>query len=143
VTYEQWEATVPDAIRADSIWKIEAYRLAVFFADPAWRDVTKLMKDPRTVKHVAQIYRAVGGISTTLSEGYYRTTGRERARYYEFALGSARESRDWYYQVRHVLGQAATDHRIDLATQIVRLTLTMIPDQRRKNQKLSVAPTRP
>ena len=27
MNYEQWEKTVPDEIKEDSLWKIEAYRL--------------------------------------------------------------------------------------------------------------------
>ena len=76
------------------------------------------------------MYRALGSISANLSEGYSRGSGKDRARFYEYALGSARESRDWYYKGRHVLGQAVTDHRIKLASEIIRLLLTMVPQQR-------------
>lgn len=69
-------------------------------------------------------------MSANLAEGYSRGTGRDRARFYEFALGSARESRDWYYKARHVLGERVVAHRLDFLTRIIRLLLTMIPDQR-------------
>ena len=49
---------------------------------------------------------------------------------YEYSLGSARESRDWYYKGRHILGESITHHRLSFLTQIVRLLLTMIPQQR-------------
>ena len=55
---------------------------------------------------------------------------KDRARFYEYALGSARESRGWYYKARHVLGEAVGDHRMGLTTQIVRLLIKMVPDQR-------------
>jgi hypothetical protein len=71
-----------------------------------------------------------GSISANLAEGYSRGTGKDRARFYEYALGSARESRDWYYKGRHVLGETVTKHRLSLLTQIIRLLLTMIPQQR-------------
>jgi four helix bundle protein len=80
-----------------------------------------------------QLYRALGSISANLAEGYSRVSGRDRARFYEYALGSARESRDWYYKARHVLGQTVTSHRLALLTQIVRLLLTMIPQQRARS----------
>ena len=57
-------------------------------------------------------------------------TGPNRARYYEYALGSARESRDWYHKGRLVLGEMVVAHRFDLIAQIAKLLLTMIPDQR-------------
>jgi hypothetical protein len=57
-------------------------------------------------------------------------TGRDRARFYEYALGSARESRDWYYKARTVLGEPVAQHRIAMLTRIVKLLLTMVPQQR-------------
>lgn len=74
----------------------------------------------------------MGSISANLAEGYSRGTGRDRARFYEYALGSARESRDWYYKGRHILGPAVTTHRLNLLTQIIRLLLTMVPQQRQE-----------
>jgi four helix bundle protein len=109
---------------------MEAYRLGLFIADVGWHDVTKLMRDKRTLDLSDQLYRALGSISANLAEGYSRGTGKDRARFYEYALGSARESRDWYYKGRHVLGEAVTRHRLSLLTQIIRLLLTMIPQQR-------------
>ena len=87
------------------------------------------MKDKRTVEMSNQLYRALGSISTNLAEGYSRGTGRDRARFYEYVLGSARESRDWYYKGRHILGAAITTHRLSLLTQIIRLLLTLVPQQ--------------
>ncbi len=47
MNYEQWEKTVPETITGDSLWKMTAYRLALFLADLGWHDVTKLMRDQR------------------------------------------------------------------------------------------------
>src|SRR6185436_11185594 len=77
-----------------------------------------------------QLYRAVGSVSANIGEGYSRGTGKDRSRFYSYALGSGREGRDWYYKGRHVLGESVTDHRLDLMTQIIRILLVMIPDQR-------------
>ena len=109
---------------------MEAYRLGLFIADVGWHDVTKLMRDKRTLDSSDQLYRALGSISANLAEGYSRGTGKDRARFHKYALGSARESRDWYYKGRHVVGEAVTRHRLSLLTQIIRLLLTMIPQQR-------------
>jgi four helix bundle protein len=127
VNYEEWEELVPGEIRGDSLWRMEAYRLGLFIADVSWHDVTKLMQDKRTRGLSDQLYRAVGSISTNLAEGYSRGTGKDRARFYEYALGSARESRDWYHKGRHVLADAVTQHRLSLLTQIIRLLLSRIP----------------
>ena len=130
MNYEEWEETVPGEITGDSLWKMEAYRLGLFAADVCWHDVTKLMQDRRTLGLSDQLYRALGSVSANLAEGYSRGTGKDRARFYEYALGSARESRDWYYKGRHVLGETVAQHRLSLLTQIIRLLLTMIPQQR-------------
>ncbi|MBM4031698.1 MAG: four helix bundle protein [Planctomycetes bacterium] len=130
MSYEDWEKTVPKAITGDYLWKVEAYRLALFVCDLAWSDVTKLMGDSRTRGLSDQLYRSVGSVSANIAEGYSRSSNKERARFYEYSLGSARETRDWYYKGRHILGEEVTSHRLDLMTQVVRLLLTMIPDQR-------------
>lgn len=130
MNYEEWLKGVPAEIIGDPLWKVEAYRLALFAADLAWHDVTKLMGDKRTLDLSGQLYRAVGSIGANVSEGYSRGTGKDRARFYEYSLGSARESRGWYYNGRFVLGQEVVNHRLRLATHIIRLLLKMIPDQR-------------
>jgi four helix bundle protein len=128
--YEEWLKSVPMDITGDPLWSVEAYRLALFASELGWHDVTKLMKDKRMMELSDQLYRALGSIGANISEGYSRGGGRDRARFYEYALGSARESRGWYYNGRHVLGEPVAEHRMHLMTQIIRLLLRMVPDQR-------------
>jgi four helix bundle protein len=128
--YAEWMQSMPTEITGDPLWKTEVYRLAIFVADVGWHDVTKLMKDRRTLDLANQLYRALGSIGANVSEGYSRGTGKDRARFYGYALGSARESRGWYFNSRHVLDQKVASHRMQLLTQIIRLLLTMIPEQR-------------
>ncbi len=130
MNFNDWLTTVPEAITGDSLWKMEAYRLGVFAADVSWFDVTKLMLDKRTLDLSDQLYRAVGSISANIAEGYSKSTGKDRARFYEYALGSARERRDWYYKARHILGDDIANHRMNFMTQIIRLLTTMVPQQR-------------
>jgi len=133
--YQAWEKSVPADIMGDVLWKMRAYRLALFLGDLAWSDVTKLAADPRTLALSDQLYRAVGSIGANIAEGYSRSSGKDRARFLEYSLGSARESRDWYYKGRHVLGDTVVTHRINVITQIIRLLLTYIPDQRHVSLK--------
>jgi four helix bundle protein len=130
MTYNEWIKTVPQAITGDPLWRMEAYRLALFAADLAWPDVTKLIQDKRTIGLADQLYRSVGGVSGDIAEGYSRQSGKDQARFYEYALGSAREGRNWYYEGRHILGEAVSTHRLKLLTEIIRLLLTMIPNER-------------
>ncbi|MBI2926475.1 MAG: four helix bundle protein [Verrucomicrobia bacterium] len=127
MNYREWVGTVPDEIRNDPLWNQEAYRLALFAADLAWHDATKLFQDGRTLKLASQLLDAVDSVGANFSEGYSRGHQKDRARFYEYALGSARESRTWYFDGRHVLGATVAEHRIQLQTQIIRLLLKMLP----------------
>ncbi len=129
-TDEEWEAAVPERIKADSLWKMTAYRLGLFLGDLGWHDTAKLIGDRRMVGLSDQLYRALGSISANVAEGYSRGTGKDRARFYEYALGSARESRDWYFKARYVLGETVFQHRLELLTRVIQLLLAMIPQQR-------------
>jgi four helix bundle protein len=130
MNYKEWEEAVPQAFTKDSLWKMTAYRLALFIGDIGWFDVSKLIQDRRTLALADQLYDALGSISANLAEGYSRGTSRDRARFYEYALGSARESRDWYFKGRYILGEAIVQHRLELLSEIIRLLLTMVPQQR-------------
>ena len=130
MNYDEWIKSVPQDITQDVLWTVKAYRYALFLTDLSWVDVTKLMQDKRTLDLSDQLYRAAGSISANIAEGYSRSTGKDRARFYEYALGSARESRDWYYKARHVLGENVAQHRSGFLTEIIRLLITMVPQQR-------------
>jgi four helix bundle protein len=129
VNYKEWEESVPAMIKGDLVWKMRVYRLGMFVAEIGWTDVTKLSQDQRTLKLSDQLYRALGSIGVNVEEGYSRSSGKDRARFYEYALGSAREARGWYYKGRHVLREEVAFHRMKLLTEIIQLLLTMIPDQ--------------
>lgn len=139
VNYEEWVKTVPEEITGDSLWKVEAYRLALFATELGWYDVAKLIRDKRMHGLADQLYRALGSISANIAEGYSRGTGKGRALFYEYALGSARESRDWYYKSRHVIEEEVITHRLRLLTQIIRLLLTMVPQQRGRSLREDIA----
>lgn len=130
MNFVEWEKTVPESFTADTLWKMKAYRYALYLSDLCWQDATELLKDKRTIALSDQLYRAVGSVGANLAEGYSRSTGKDRALFYQYALGSARESRDWYYKARFVLGNETFEHRVRVLTEIIRLLLTMIPQQR-------------
>jgi four helix bundle protein len=130
VNYNEWLKNVSDLFTSDALWKMTVYRYALFVADLAWHDVTKLMNDRRTIKLSDQLYEAIGSIGANLSEGYSRSSGKDRARFYEYSLGSARESRGWYYDARFILGDEVANHRMQFLTQIIRLLLTITPEER-------------
>jgi four helix bundle protein len=131
MNYAKWLETVPSEITNDPIWKLQVYRLALFADDIGWEDILKLSKEKLMLSIADQLHRSLGSISANLTEGYSRSKGLDRARFIEFSLGSARESRDWYYKSRHVLPADVVKHRIGLTTKIISMLAPMISHQRK------------
>ena len=129
--YAEWLETVPSEITNDPIWKLEVYRLALFADDIGWEDILKLSKEKLMFSIADQLHRSLGSISANLTEGYSRSKGLDRACYIEISLGSARESRDWYYKSRHFLSPEVIKHRMSLITHIIGMLTPMIPHQRK------------
>ena len=125
---ERLEA-VPSEITNDPIWKLEVYKLALFIGDIGWEDIQKLSKEKLMFSVADQLHRSLDSISANLTEGYSRSKGLDRARFIEISLGSARESRDWYYKSRHVLSPEVVKHRMELLTRIISMLASMIPHQ--------------
>lgn len=128
--YAEWLEGVPLEITNDPIWKLEVYRLALFADDIGWHDVLALSKEKLMWSVADQLHRSLGSISANLTEGYSRSKGLDRARFFEISLGSARESRDWYYKSRRILPTEVIEHRMGLTTRIIGMLTTMIPHQR-------------
>ncbi|HET9913633.1 MAG TPA: four helix bundle protein [Anaerolineales bacterium] len=130
MNYAERLSTVPAKITNDPIWKLEIYRLALFAGDIGWHDVLALSKTKLMWSVADQLHRSLDSISANLTEGYSRSKGLDH-RFLEFALGSARESRDWYYKSRHVLPEEVVKHRMELLTQIISMLVPMISHQRK------------
>ncbi len=130
MNYAEWLSTVPTEITNDPIWKLEVYRLALFADDIGWHDILALSKNNLMWGVADQLHRSLGSISANLTEGYSRSKGLDRARFFEFALGSARESRDWYYKSHYVLPDEVIKHRMEPLTRIISMLVPMISHQR-------------
>jgi len=131
MNYAEWLETVPSEIINDPIWKLEVYRLALFADDIGSEDILRLSKEKLMFSVADQLHHSLGSISANLTDGYSRSKGLDRARYIEISLGSARESRDWYYKSRHVLPAEVIKHRMGLTTRIISMLAPMIPHQRK------------
>ena len=117
--YEEWLAQVPQGMRADPLWVFEAYRKALFLADLAWFDCDKLLEDTRGKAIARQLIRSAGSVAANIEEGYGRGYGKDYARFLRIAIGSARETRGWYFRGRHILEESSTKHRIALIDGII------------------------
>ena len=130
--YGDWERTVPEVLTSDPAWSMRSCRLAFYLTAVAWDDVRRVGRDRHTAGMASQMYRAVGSVGANIMEGYSKQSGRDQARYYEYALGSARESMLWYYAARHVLDAAVLEQRLQLLSEIRRLLLVTIARQRKQ-----------
>ena len=139
MNFQSWIQSLPSSITNDAIWKSAIYQQSLFLGELAWHDVCKLAQDGRTKSLSDQLYRSAGSVSANVCEGYSRASTKDQARFYEYALGSARESRDWYYKSRHVLGEQVAFHRMSLLVEIIRQLLVMVPKYRQKIVREAVA----
>jgi hypothetical protein len=129
-----WAATVPMDLKADPIWRTPAYRLSLF----AFVAHSRRRRLDRTTSPLSPASRpdaaGCGGISASLDEGYSRSSGRERAHFYEYALGSAREARGWYYKCAAAFPPDVLLERLALLTRIIKILTAVVPREReRKN----------
>ena len=96
----------------------------------AWDDAAKLAQNEVTHRIAGQLYASLGSILANLGEGYSRSSGRDRAKIFEYALGSVRESMMWYRTCVRILGRDVVDQRLNKLEQIRRLLLATIPRER-------------
>ena len=102
----------------------------VYLLSDSWTDTERLRHHPATEKISGQLYAAVSSIAANVGEGYSRSSGRDRSRIFEYALGSARESMTWYRSAEPVLGTELVCARLDTLEEIRRLLLSIIPRER-------------
>ena len=126
MTYDEWEATVPAAVKADVIWHVQAFRLAAYLGACVEEDTRMIASDQRFSLTISQLVRAAGSVGANIAEGYPRQSARDRVRYYEYALGSATEVKSWYLNVRGQIAVEILDERLSLLRSISRLLATMI-----------------
>lgn len=103
MNFKDWVKSVPKEITGDPLWNMKVYQYALFLADIAWKDVNHLSENKLLLSTCDQLYRSAGSVGSNTSEGYSRRSKLDQARYYEYAMGSARECRGWYFNIRHSL----------------------------------------
>lgn len=128
--FAHFEKTPPPDLFGDPIWRLPAYRIALFLSDVARLDVSKMLRASAPAHIAGQLERAIDSIGANIAEGYSRYSGRERARFYEIALGSAREAREWYRRSTNWLGAEVTLERAQLLNRVIRILLVAVPQER-------------
>ena len=129
--YEDWLEMVHERVVAEPVWQFFGYRKALFLYELVWRDGEKLMRDRRGRAVADQIIRSAGSISANIEEGYGRGFGKEYLYFLRVSLGSARETKGWYWRGRSLLSPTVIDHRLALLDEVIGLLVTEI-NRRRK-----------
>lgn len=129
-SYEEWVAQVPEEIKQDALWELDVYKKALFFSDLAWFDCEVLLQHPLGRPVADQLIRSSGSIPSNMEEGFGRGFGKDYAKFLRISLGSARESRGWYYRGRRLLKPDVLTHRLSLLKTIIAGLVTLSNQQR-------------
>ncbi|MFL5597436.1 MAG: four helix bundle protein [Gemmatimonadaceae bacterium] len=121
---------VPEGESRDPLQRMRAYRLACELVRESWEDAEKLTHHRTMEKVSAQLYAAVGSIVANLGEGYAHSSGKDRARIFEYALGSTRESIAWFRSAEPVLGADVVARRVEKLDEVRRMLMAIIPRER-------------
>ena len=132
--YEEWLAKVPESIKQDPLWNFKVYPKALLLSDLVWKETDQMMMDPRGKEIARQLIRSVGSICANIEEGHGRGFGKDNAYFQRIALGSARESRGWYYRGHRFLDPQVSEHRIQLLDEII-AALVLSSSQQRQYKK--------
>ena len=133
---EEWLAQAPECLKRDPVWKSEAYPKALLSFYLAWEDSAMLMRAIRGREIARQLVRNAGSISANIDEGFGRGVDRgEYLQFLRYALGSARETRSWYFKARKLLPEQVVQHRMDLCSETVAFLVTNINRRRQARQK--------
>jgi four helix bundle protein len=129
--------TVPVSLETshDPITRMRVFQLATALIPDAYQDARLLQAEPITAEIAGQLYAAVSSIEGHIGEGYSRSSGKDRARIFEYALGSVRESMTWYRSGRPALGEATANDRLQRLEEMRRLFLAIIPRERGRKMK--------
>lgn len=115
----------------DPLARMRVVTLGRELLDVAWVDAKKLSDDRLTEEISGQLYAAIASVLANIGEGYSRSSGKDRSRIFEYALGSVREAMVWYQASKPVIGDVATE-RLNKLEEIRRMLLVIIPRERNK-----------
>ena len=114
---------------------MRAYQIAGELMPDAYQDAKIVRDDSITEKIAPQLYAAVCSIEANIGEAYSRSSGKDRAIRFEYALGSVRECMSWYKGALPILGDEVVRNRRNRLEEIRRMLLAIIPRERAKAMK--------
>ena len=119
----------------DPLKRSRLEQIAEALIQDAFDDAKKLAAELVTQEISPQLYAAVVGIDANIGEAYSRSSGRDRALRFEYALGETRESMGWYKGAKPVLGDEVTIDRMNRLEELRRILLAVIPRERGRSMK--------
>lgn len=130
MNYAEWEAQVPQQIRREPTWQFLGYRKALFLYELAWDDCDILSRDIRGKAITKQLIRSAGSICANMEEGQGRGYGKQRNWFFTISLGSARETKGWYWRAKRLLPKETLEERLALADEVIALLVNELHRQR-------------
>ncbi len=94
-----------------------------------------MMKDVRGGAIAQQVIRSGGSIGANIEEGFGRGFGAEYGYFLRVALGSARETRGWYYRARRLISPKVLQHRLCLLDEIIAMLIASSQYQRQQKRQ--------
>ena len=119
----------------DPLSRMRVFQLASELIPDCFADAKLIRTDPITEGLAGQLYAAVCSIEANISEGYSRSSGKDRALRFEYALGSVRESMSWYKSALPILGEGTVINRRNRLEEMRRMLLAIIPRERGKSMR--------
>ena len=132
-----WERSCHRAITSDVIWKLDAYRAALFLLVCARDDQFASVRRPLDPAIASQLVRAAASVSANIGEGYSRPTRADRIRFLSYALGSTRECVSWYEASLGAIDRQTLDSRLTLIERNRALLLGLIRSVAREGSRRS------
>lgn len=129
MNYEEWETGVHERLKREPIWQFLGYRKALFLYELSWKDGDRLLTDPRGRAVVEQLTRSAGSICANMEEGQGRGYGKQRNWFFTVALGSARETKGWYWRAKPLLSTEVLAHRLALMDEVIALLVNELQHQ--------------
>lgn len=129
LSYEEWLLTVDKMVTRWSMWRLEVYRLAMYFGELAFLDLDRIVAQEPQFEGDDFLLQA-SKISAKIAFGHgpgFRTIQLEG---FGEALGAARGARQWYEHTEGWLGNERSRHRLKLLDIITNnlLLLTQVPE---------------
>jgi four helix bundle protein len=129
LSFQDWQKTIPETIRAEKFWSLIAYQKALYQYDLLWNDTQEWLKDIRGHPLAKQIVGSADSICSNIEEGFGRGYGKQMLQFYGFSLGSARETKGRIYRAKAFYQPAILNQRLNLSSEVVALVLTEINRQ--------------